>query len=168
MRGDIGEKRFVPFFCRTVILRTRGSSSFPSVKNFIFFLDLSCSQITDATSGAKLWFPTSTSLKLPPSKSEGFSLSVLFHIHGIWVAQSACSLQTVSPLPYYSWLRSSNNKRLTSGMPFPFGLLSRLHEIVQFVWIQGKQLPQGSVVSLKRPDRHRWLFPFWERRQLFY
>lgn len=149
MRGDIGEKRFVPFFCGTVILRTRGSRSFPSVENFSSFLTWAAfKSLTDAISDSKLWFPTTTSLKLPPSKFEGFSLSVLFHIHGIWVAKSACSLQTVSPLPYYSWLRSSNNKHLTSGMPFPFGLLSRLHEIVQFIWIQGNQLPQGSVVSL--------------------
>lgn len=130
---------------------------------------MSCFQITDPnTSSSKLLFPTTTSLKLLPSKFEGFSHSVLFHSHGIRVAKSACSLQTASPLPYYSWLRSSNNKHLTSGMPSPFGLLSRLHTGLQFIWIEGNQPPQGSLVSLIRDWSILLAFPFWERRENYF
>lgn len=136
------------FLCWPVILRIRGSNGFPSVENFSSLLTWAAFKSQPQLLAAPRFHPQ----LLHPSSyclaKWGFSLSVLFHIRGIWVTESACGLHTASPLPYYSWLRSSNNKHLTSGMPFPFGLLSRLHKGLQFIWIQGNQLPQSSVVSL--------------------
>lgn len=148
MRGDTGERDLYLSSAGLWFLEQEEATVFPVSRILVLCGLKLLSDHWPSISGSKLLFPTTASLKLPPSKFEGFSLSVLFHICGIWVTKSACSLQTASPLPYYSWLRSSNNKHLTSGMPFPFGLLSRLPKGLQFIWTQGNQLPQGSRVNL--------------------
>lgn len=166
MGGGTGEIRFVPFLCWIMFLRTKGSNTLPMLRIFLLLTWAPFKSLTQILAAPSFYsqLPSPSSCCLVNLKGLACAL---FHIHGIGVAKSACSLQTASLLPYCSWLWSSNNKHLTSGEPFPSGLLSRFHQ-GQFIWIEGNRPPQGSLVSLIQSWSPLLTFPFWKRRENYF